>query len=119
VRTNHTKLRYEGLGLAPGLAGLGSGSTAGRGDGLLMGESVALYVYLCGANASDVTLAPAGWTPARGGPCKRPPAAEDALSAQHPALPAQQPALVAFTRRTGPSAADLVALEVRVTRRPA
>ena len=59
-------------------------------------DLVPLFVFRCGANQSDVTFGPAGWSPAQGGPCTR-----DGAS----------PALIVHRARSGPSAADLVELE--------
>jgi len=84
VRGNHTKVRYEAMGVA----------SVGA---LTDGETTALYAYGCGLNGSDVTLAPERWTPAQGGPCIK-----DSTA----------PALLALTSRSGPAAADLHALEL-------
>jgi hypothetical protein len=65
------------------------------------GDLRELFVYRCGANRSDVTFGPAGWVPAQGGPCARDVAAP--------------PALFVHATRSGPSAADLVELEMWCT----
>ena len=103
MRRNHTKLRYEGLGLAasPSVTAPATSGSAAVAGSVVAADYADLFEYRCGENGSDITLGPARWVPTEGGPCSL-------VSSEVP----PRPALIALKRRAGPSAADLVALEL-------
>jgi len=97
VERLHSKIRYEGIGLATAPAGINAS------------DLVPLYDYKCvgpAGNLSDLTMGPVGWKPVHGGPCI--PVAPNSSAPEAP----PGPSLYVHKARTGPSAGDLVPLEV-------
>jgi hypothetical protein len=80
----------------------------GRGEQLAADQLVPLFVWHCGSNGTDVSFGPANWKPTEGGPCvlaKRTGVHKNDFSTS----PA---AMYVYTSRVGPSASDLVELEL-------
>lgn len=116
VRAN-TKMRYEGMALGPNdLDDVDFGNVvddaaaqgvhphdgnSSSGSNTTPPKVVPLFDYVCGKgpNASDFAYGPAGWKPQHGEPCKL-------VNASHP------PSMYVYAAPAGPSAADLVPLEV-------
>ena len=71
-------------------------------------ELVALYDYACGTNGTDLTMGPKDWKPAQGGPC----ALAQKKDSHTKDFPAGASMYVYKARGTGPSAADLVSLDL-------
>lgn len=104
VQRAGVKSRYEGMGIAS-LPETGSADSSANVHGR---ELIPLFDYACGPHGTDLTMGPKDWKPAQGGPCKiakkTDPHTKD--------FPAKASMYVYKTRGSGPSAADLVSLDL-------
>jgi hypothetical protein len=97
------KTRYEGMGIAS-LPETGSADAGAN----MLHELIPLFDYACGANGTDLTMGPKDWKPAQGGPCE----IAKKTDSHTKDFPAEASMYVYETRGTGPSAADLVSLDL-------